>query len=740
MTDLGQRLDESVNARIIAAIRELAPDAFKELAVELLEKINLRVTAAALADDVVLVEGEGREGKYLVMVSRRPEDASVPGLRRVKEKAGREGRLAALIVLAEMDKECADFAESNRITFADREKLLTLLRKYGIADRLLKDIDRRILESEGARYLPSIGRLDDILEAAESDIQHGRYVEALKQLDAALKIKPNLFLAWQRKAAALMALGQNEKALEACRKSLEIRPTESLSWYILGLILNRLGDLKGEIEAYDAALKLSPRMPSALINKGASLLQIGKLEEALKVFDSMLRIYPDNSKALNNRGLVLKAMGRTDEALQSFSRAIASDPSNQDALLNKAGLLTDFGSTREGIDAWKEVLHVARGRADLWMRLGAVQKSAGMFDEAAKSFAVAVALDPELTEAVRERDEALAAAGMIGPKEGREEVDICAEFLATSILLAAAGEAEESLTELDKCLNVEPKTPQAHLQRGSVLLGMGRLEEALAALKEGVREDPKEPGLLLDLEALNYRMGRREDCLRILESAGESEETVARRSLLLLDLGQPFRAESAAKAAPDGSPLLREIHALSLIASGKYQDAADELRELLRGYPSEPELLNNLGTCLRFAGFLESAEGVLREAIEAAPKYANAWNNLGCVLYLRGMIEEARQCFAEALLLDKRPALLLNMGVCQLGLNDLDGAEESFASSLRIEPEADALNFLGVVAERRKEMVKALELYEAALEKAPKFHDALANRDRVKGALSKKEG
>jgi tetratricopeptide (TPR) repeat protein len=68
-------------------------------------------------------------------------------------------------------------------------------------------------------------------------------------------------------------------------------------------------------------------------------------------------------------------------------------------------------------------------------------------------------------------------------------------------------------------------------------------------------------------------------------------------------------------------------------------------------------------------------------------------------------------------------------------MNNLDSAQEFFTSALRIEQSADALNALGIVSERKKEMIKALEFYEAALEKVPNFRDALTNRDRLKGEL-----
>ncbi|MDD1766947.1 MAG: tetratricopeptide repeat protein, partial [Methanomassiliicoccales archaeon] len=726
MNDLGLMIDESLDARIIKAVRDLRPEEFRELAVRLLESMGLKVTAAALSDDVVFAEGSGKEGSYLVMVSKRQDHASIKGLKSIKDKAATEGRLPALVATHEFEKEALDFAKSSGIAIADRPKFLALMKRYDLAKPLLKEVDKRILEREGDRFLPSVGKLDDVMESADDDIEHARYREALSKLDRALELKPTHYAALQKKTSVLMELGDYEEALATCRKAAELMPNDASSWYLMGLILHELGDLGKEIEACDMALKFSPRMAAAMLNKGATLFQLGRLEEALSVYESMLKFYPNSQRALNNRGLILKAMKRSDEALQSFDAAAAIDPSFVDPLVNKGSLLSEMGKLTEAIESLREAVKLQRGRSDLWMKLGLAQKTAGMFEEAAKSFAVAAVLDPTLTDATRERDEALAAAGMIGRHEVTKEAgDLCREYMISSLLMKASGELEGALDELEKCIEMKPSAPEVYLNQAGILLELGRLEEALVALKEGVREDPRNNELRLDLEALTYRLGRKEDCLRLLEGTQDSAEALARRCLLLLDLHHEERAVIAARESGGDHGRLDRILAIALIKQGKYKEASEVLRKCLDEFPGSPELLSCLGVCLRFAGELDEAENVLNEAVQIAPIYADAWNNLGCVLYVKGALEEAEKCLSEALLIDRRPAFLLNVGMCRLSTNDLDGAQELFTSALRIEQSADALNALGIVSERKKEIIKALELYEAALEKAPSFQDAL---------------
>jgi len=736
MNDLGLMIDESFDARILRAVKDLTPEKFRELSIQLLEKMGLKVTAAVLSDDVVFAEGEGKEGKYLIMVSKRQDHASTAGLKSIKERADAEGRLPALIVTHEVDKQAVDYAVSAAIAYADGSKLVSLMKKYEIAAPLLRDVDRQILEKEGDRFLPSIGKLDGIMEAVEENIKHSRYNEALVELERALRFKPTHFIAWQKKASVLMELGEFREALEACLKATELRPTDASSWYVMGLIHHELGDFEEEIRSYDMALRFSPHMSAALLNKGATLFQLGRLEQALRIYDSLLVFYPNSPRALNNRGLVLKAMKRPDEALQAFDTAAANDPAYVDPLVNKGSLLSELGRFNEAIETWKEAVTIQRGSAEIWMRLGQAQKVAGMFEEAAKSFAVAVVLDPGIAGASRERDEALAAAGMIGRKDVKKETgDLCREYIAASILLRAAGELEQSLGELEKCGELESGIPVVYLHQAGLLLELGRLEEALVALKEGVREDPRNADIMLDLEALTYRMGRKDDCLKLLEGVHDSNEAIARRCLMLLDTHHPEKAGVLAKENEGKYRLLGEVLSIALMDQGKYREAAEIIRSSLNNIPDSPELLNNLGVCLRFAGELDEAERVLNEAVQKAPIYSDAWNNLGCVQYIKGSFSDAERCLSEALLIDRRSSFLLNLGMCHLSMNNLDSAQEFFTSALRIEQSADALNALGIVSERKKEMIKALEFYEAALEKVPNFRDPLTNRDRLKGEL-----
>jgi tetratricopeptide (TPR) repeat protein len=727
------------NIRLIKAIKDLDPDEFKSLMVRLLSEMGMKVSGAVASGDEVFVEGERDDGKYLAVASRRLDHASTTGLKLARGKAAMEGRKPILVVTGELDDEARRYADEHGIAWADRGKLISLLTRFGLTGSLVQEIDRRMLERSGSRYLPSIGRFDSYLQAGEEALKAGRYRDALEQLQKALDLKPQHDLAWERKASAHLALKEYDRALEACQQSLNIRSDNPSAWFTLGLVLDGLGRYQDEIKAYDNALKYQPRMRGAMLNKAATLFLMGSKEKALPVLDDLLRVYPDDETIMTNRGIVLKSLGRSDEALEAFESVVARDPSHIEALTNRAALLVALGRGEEAVSAWKEAVVADRKNPRLWFMLGSAQKEAGLIEDAVKSFDVALTLDPEMAVAARERDEIIASTS--GLRQSRkaaelekEETRLCRKYIMSSILLEAIGEFEGAVREADRCAAAEASSPEAYRRKAAALLDLGRIEEAMAALSDGLREFPRDNDLLLDLEALTFRMGQKDDCLKMLDRATHDDETMARKALIHLE---HHRAEAARRALPrpGRSSKVERARALALMGEGRHVEAGTVLRLLLSQCPTSPELLNDLGVCYRFAGRLEEAEGRLHQAVEADPQYADAWNNLGCVHYLQGACEDAARCFSEAVLVDRKPEYLLNQGMCYLSLENVDAAREAFTSALQLDQSAEALNGLGIAAEREKELARALEFYEAALRRSPDFRDAQYNRARIKAAL-----
>jgi tetratricopeptide (TPR) repeat protein len=424
MTDLSELLDSRLDERIMHSINDLDFDGFKALISELLGGIGVKVTRMDVSEDAAFFEGISEEGKYFVVASRLFDNASVESMKVLKDMAVKRNAVPVLIVTCDLDDEEKKFAEAQGISYADKPKLLMLLRKYDLAGKMMAELDHRILEQDRNRYLPSGAQFDAFYNAAEEHVKHQRYRDALYNYDRALDIKPNNDVVWMRKANVFLAMGRFEDALVACKRASELRPGDATTWYLMGLAYNQLGDFEKELKAYDTALKIQPRMEAALLNKGATLFQLHRYDWALKVYEDMCNFFPKDAMAFNNRGIVLKAMGRHKEALESFDRASFLNRNYIDPVVNRALTLVVMGRSEEAIEAWTNSLQIDRDRADIWYSLGMSQKEVGMIEEAVRSFDKAVTLDKGLTEAVNERDELLAAAEMVKSPPGSVPIEV----------------------------------------------------------------------------------------------------------------------------------------------------------------------------------------------------------------------------------------------------------------------------------------------------------------------------
>jgi tetratricopeptide (TPR) repeat protein len=448
MTDLSGILDQRMNDRIVSALNELDFVEFQTLMSNLLGKIGLTLTDRKTEGDAVQFRGESEEGRYLILASRLFDHASLSSVKRLRTLAKAEGRNPVLMITNDLEPEAKRYAETEAVSFADKQKLLLLLRKYELADPIVEKLDQRILESQGSRGLPSAGRFDKHMDNAIELMDAGHYDEALFELDRALELKPNHDDVWRMRASALYHLGHLDEATESCQKAIELRPTDHNAWLLLGLIRGEAGDLEGELRSYDNALRLDPGNRSALLNRGTALYRAKKLDQALKSFDQLINANNEDAMAWNNRGIVLKTMGRRRDAMDAFSRAAALDRDYANPLINLGIMHTEDAQPEKAAQDWKMVLQLQRRRPEIWFSLGEALSAVGELDDARVAYESALQYDPTMEEAKRrieEIDLALNPPPEEAPPEA-EPINECSAPLAPKTLVVEAMAVERAIT------------------------------------------------------------------------------------------------------------------------------------------------------------------------------------------------------------------------------------------------------------------------------------------------------
>ncbi|MGH9457489.1 MAG: tetratricopeptide repeat protein, partial [Thermoanaerobaculia bacterium] len=168
---------------------------------------------------------------------------------------------------------------------------------------------------------------------------------------------------------------------------------------------------------------------------------------------------------------------------------------------------------------------------------------------------------------------------------------------------------------------------------------------------------------------------------------------------------------------------LPEVHVTLgqlLIMTGRFDDAAAELRQALAMRPDDPEAMLWLGQALDQAGESDEAESTYRAAIALRPTYWAGYNKLGIFYLLRGRFDDAIRMLSEvARLTPDNHRGLSNLGAAQMFSGDFESAAASFQRAIEVAPAAPGFSNLGTCLYYLHRFDEARAAFEKAVELAP---------------------
>ena len=209
------------------------------------------------------------------------------------------------------------------------------LREQAARKNLLADVageEKRVADDPGdARTRNALG---------VTYIQLGRFADAVAQIEASLRIDPDLAVAHYNLGVIAMGDRRVADAIARFERAIAARPDYAEARNNLGIALESSGRGAEAESQYRSALESRPNLAAAHNNLGRLLLARGAVGEAMAEFRLALRARPDNADAQFNLGRALVANGQSREAVQQWKRAVAARPDSQAFLLELAWLLT----------------------------------------------------------------------------------------------------------------------------------------------------------------------------------------------------------------------------------------------------------------------------------------------------------------------------------------------------------------------------------------------------------------
>jgi Flp pilus assembly protein TadD/2-polyprenyl-3-methyl-5-hydroxy-6-metoxy-1,4-benzoquinol methylase len=189
-------------------------------------------------------------------------------------------------------------------------------------------------------------------------------------------------------------------------------------------------------------------------------------------------------------------------------------------------------------------------------------------------------------------------------------------------VLKQTGRVVDSLTAMQKSVQLAPQDAEAHSNLGNTLKELGRLEEAEVSCRQAIALKP-------DFGDAHYNLGN-----------------------TLKELGRLEEAEASCRQAIALKPDFAEAHSnlgVTIKELGRLDEAEASYTQAIALRPNFAEARNNLGITLQELGRLDEAEVSLRQAIALKPDFAEAHSNLGNTLKELGRLDEAFSVYIQAI-------------------------------------------------------------------------------------------
>jgi len=450
---------------------------------------------------------------------------------------------------------------------------------------------------EGPRASDEIDRLSAALSAWDSSgraeersaLSRGRYVDALSEVDASLKIDPQRRALHTLRGRLLEALGRETEAAAAYQRAWELDRTDPVNAYLA------FSALPPEPEASESIPPPVAALLDALAGRAAADRSGSRPILELSLIPDGASTSPLFAPAAYASGFDAIAAGNYAEALARFRAAAARDP-----------LIVDPVSRSEP------------------MSIGISMLRAGRMQEAIAPLESAAAKYPDSSEVHR----------ILGTTYG------------------AVGNDAKAIEHLRLTVRLAPGDERGRLALARALGAAGRLDEAAQSIRDTINVLPGSGEARWTLAGILEKAGRPLEAARELDAAAALPIVAGRaalnwRAAEIYDLHQNFERVTAllrqrVRLAPNNPAVHRQ---LGLVQSrlGRSSDAFAELAmaDLLGG--SDAESLTALAQLHLSAGRLEDAQSVLRRAVAMEPDRQDARYALGRTLLRQGRASEAQE-------------------------------------------------------------------------------------------------
>ncbi len=268
-------------------------------------------------------------------------------------------------------------------------------------------------------------------DRAASLVQEGKLLEAVQELEAALRANPGFVDAHVNLAGTLSELGRFDEAIQHYQDVLKNRP-----------------------DRHDVRMRL-----------GEALLRTGKYDDAARELGEVVRAVPESAPAHFELGRALVEIKRDEEGIAELRRSLEIDPKQAEAHVNIGIAMARHGDHSGALDEYENALLVDEYSAGAHLQRGKSYEALGRTADAEKEYQMAFQLNPDAVQAP----------------------------VTLGNLYLTLGKNEDAERWYRRAIGIDPRDLVARCNLAGALTNLGKYDDAVRELEEALQIDPNHP-------------------------------------------------------------------------------------------------------------------------------------------------------------------------------------------------------------------------------------------------------
>ena len=325
-------------------------------------------------------------------------------------------------------------------------------------------------------------------EAPTPEEKQQQYAESIKHYTEAIKLKPDLDVAYNNRGNAYAKKGELNNAIRDYNTAIKLKPNDAEAYYNRGNTYNEKGDFDNVINDYTEAIKLKPDYAEAYNNRGNAYAGKGDFNKAIEDYTMAIELSTEFAEAYFNRGNIYLKKDEVDNAIKDYTKVIQLKPDYAEAYYGSAVAYERKSEFDKAIQDYTKAIELKSDFPAAYGNRGSIYGKKGDYDSAIQDFTQAIQLKPDLSEAYCNRGVAYAGKGDFDKaiEDYTMAIELSTEFAEAYFNRGAAyankGDFDSAIQDYTKAIQLKPDFPEAYCNRGEAWLHLQEWEKAKSDL------------------------------------------------------------------------------------------------------------------------------------------------------------------------------------------------------------------------------------------------------------------